>query len=103
MTHGKYILVNGEPVEEPDLTKWGEWFEGNSTERIVARTKIGDAEVSTVFLSIDHSFLEKGPVLWETMVFGGPLGGKMNRYRTRAQAEAGHAAMVKRCRAARGE
>lgn len=36
--------------------------------RIIAKTTVGDYEVSTVFLVIDHGF--KGiPVLFETMIF----------------------------------
>lgn len=42
--------------------------------RKVANTEFGSfCEVSTVFLSTDHNFRFVGPpVLWETMVFGGP-------------------------------
>ena len=75
-----------------------------STERHcrVDKTELGDdAWVSTVFLGMDHSFgREGGPVLFETMVFGGPLDGEQDRYRTIDEARAGHAAMVERARAA---
>jgi hypothetical protein len=60
------------------------------------------AEVSTVFLGLDYSFEHhgRGPILWETMVFGGPLDEEMDRCGgTREQAEAMHAAMVERVRA----
>jgi hypothetical protein len=45
--------------------------------------------VSTVFLGLDHGFgfaTEHGPVLFETMVFGGRLDGHMERSRTREDA-----------------
>lgn len=57
--------------------------------------------MSTVFLGLDHSHTSKGlPVLWETMVFGGPLDQEMDRYTSREDAVEGHEAMVKRVRAA---
>ena len=94
---GHYILDDqGEPVPEPDICKWGRWFE-NTENRIVARDEVGDAQVSTVFLGLDHSFLGVGaPVLWESMVFGGPLDGEQERYTSKAEALAGHADMVTR-------
>lgn len=58
--------------------------------RRVALTEIGDANVSTVFLAINHSFGE-GPGLWfETMIFGGDHDGYQERYETYEQAEEGH-------------
>lgn len=44
-----------------------------SEEARVAFTKIEEAEVSTMFLCFDHAFGRGPPVLWETMIFGGPL------------------------------
>lgn len=35
-------------------------------------TDKGRVEVSTIFLVLDHGRNESVPVLWETMVFGGP-------------------------------
>ena len=33
----------------------------------------GSGDLLTVFLGLDHDFLDRGdPILWETMVFGGP-------------------------------
>jgi len=58
----------------------------------VGRTQIdGDCWVSTVFLrGIDHSFFGGGPLLFETMVFGGEHDGDQWRYSTWAQAAEGH-------------
>jgi hypothetical protein len=49
--------------------------------------------VSTVFLGLDYGFRtdDGPPVLWESMIFGGPLSGEMRRYTSRADAIAGHA------------
>jgi hypothetical protein len=94
-----YILdAAGEPVEELDLMAWARWFERRDNGRIVKHQHIGDVLVSTVFLGIDHNWLRTGPpVLWETMVFGGPLAGEMDRCPgSRADALAMHARMVRR-------
>lgn len=66
----------------------------------VAHTDLGnEIEVSTVFLGIDHNFSGLGkPVLFETMVFNGPLDQEMNRYCTEAAAREGHKRMVQRVR-----
>jgi len=87
-----YILVNGKPVETNDVKTWGEWFA--SDDRRIARDKVGDSEVSTVFLGIDHQHGEGAPILFETLVFGGEFDEEMERYSTLEQAQAGHKAMV---------
>ena len=66
---GKYVLdADGNPKEEPDVLKWGKWFE--TTDRHIGNTKIGDVTVSTTFLGLNHAFGGGKPVLWETMIFG---------------------------------
>jgi hypothetical protein len=55
-----------------------------------------------VFLGLDHSFRQGPPILWETMVFGGPLDGEMMRYTSRAEAFDGHQEMCRRVREALG-
>lgn len=93
----RYILVNGEPVPEPDPRKWAIWFGTN--ERIVKRTLIGKVEISTVFIAIDHSFSDnEPPMLWGTMVFGGKLNYEQERYISLEDAKAGHNNMVERVR-----
>lgn len=74
-------------------------FERTFTDRHVGNDTIGDVEVSTVFLGIDHSFGSGPPLLFETMVFGGELDQEQERYSTEAEAAAGHRAMVERVRA----
>lgn len=98
---GKYILdAAGRPMAEPSLLRWVAWVE--VSDRKVAEDKIGDCRISTVFLSIDHNFDPKGPpILWETMVFGGPLDQEQRRCSgSREQAEAVHADMVALVKAA---
>lgn len=79
-------------VEEAWASKWSQGYVGN--------THIGgDVHVSTVFLVFDHGFGSEPPLVFETMVFGGPLDQEQDRYSTWEQAEAGHREMVKRVRA----
>jgi hypothetical protein len=93
-----YILRGKRAVKCDDATAWAKWFE-NSSNRIVTKEDINDVTVSTVFLGIDHAFRESSPpILFETMVFGGPLNEEQNRCSTWDEAEAMHAAMVKRVR-----
>jgi hypothetical protein len=61
----------------------------------------GGVHVSTVFLALDHSWADEGPpVVYETMVFGGPLDQEQVRYCTRVDAIDGHNAMILRVRLA---
>ena len=85
---------NGDIKPTYDLMKWGRWFE--AADRHVALTEVGGGKVSTVFLGLDHRFFGDGPpLLWETMVFGGPLDGRCERYCTRVEALAGHEEVVR--------
>jgi hypothetical protein len=94
-----YFNKDGDPI---DLREWARLLDDADYER-VALTTLGDSEVSTVWLGLDHSF-GPGPILiFETMVFGGPLSSEEERYTTLAQAQAGHEAMVERVRVAAAE
>jgi hypothetical protein len=74
---------------------------GDADARRVARTEVGDAVVSTVFLVIDHNWGDGPPLLYETMVFrdGDWVGEDQWRYSTRAAALAGHEEAVATLRA----
>lgn len=71
--------------------------------RQIALTVLGEGDdevrISTVFLVIDHG-LGNVPILWETMVFGGPLDMEQERYASREAALEGHQAMTARVLAA---
>lgn len=88
-----YILVNGEPVSAPDAVAWGTWFTSSHAERVVATTELVNARVSTVFLAIDADVAAL-PVLWETCVFSAHGPSVKRKYTSRADALAGHAAVV---------
>ena len=91
-----HYILDRHNVVATDLMTWARWFE--KAERRVDRTEIGEVFISTVFLGLDHSFGEGPPLLFETMVFGGPLDQDMERYSTWDEAVAGHKAMVARVR-----
>lgn len=87
-----YILAEDDtPVPCDDLLRWEEWMRKDDR-RTVAKTTIeGLGQISTVFLGIDHDWSFHGPpVLWETMIFGGPHDGYQDRYTSKAEALAGH-------------
>lgn len=91
----RYILDGKRAVECDDLVTWAKWF-GDRKNRRVADETIDGVRVSTVFLSLDHSFGEGPPMLFETMVFGGPMDQEQARCTTWDEAETMHAAMVAR-------
>lgn len=66
----KWILNdNNEPVQEPDLLKWGQWFQHNRERRIIKQEETKFYYVSTVFLALDHNWQGGPPILFETMTF----------------------------------
>ncbi len=63
--------------------------------KVVGRTEVADSLVSTVWLGTDYNAADDGPpIIFETMIFGGPLDQMTWRYATEAQAKAGHVAAV---------
>ena len=88
-----WVLRDKQTVRVASLEEWAREFELH--DRHVAITEIGACRVSTVFLGVDHSFHDEGPpLLFESMVFGGPLDQEQRRYSTWDEAEAGHAELV---------
>ena len=74
--------------------EWGELFSDKTYARI-ALTDLGDdVHVSTVWLGIDHGFGAGPPLIFETMIFGGPRNEDTERYTTKEQALAGHNRIV---------
>lgn len=98
-----YILAKDEKTPVPvSLSRWAKWRE--TADRRVAYYSSGfhrggipvdrwdsGISVSTVFLGLDHNLDDKGePILFETMVFGGPHDGYTKRYSTFVEAINGH-------------
>lgn len=59
-------------------------------DRTVKKSSIGEVSISTVFLVINHNFGDGPPLLFETMIFGGPEDEFQQRYFTWDEAAAGH-------------
>lgn len=96
-----YMLdADNHAIEIKDSLTWGRWLQ--DANRTVGMTQITSAiTVSTVFLGLDHRFFGKGPpILFETMIFGGPLDQETWRYSSWDDAEIGHRMMVAKARAA---
>ena len=79
---------------------WARWMEA-SRDRILAQTPIRRrprgrvVRVSTVFLGIDSRHLGDGvPILWETLIVGGPFDRWIARYTSALAAWRGHARSV---------
>lgn len=90
-----YRLVGKKVVPAQSLA---EAYAGN---RSLAKTDLpDDVHVSTVFLGLDHSWGGKPPVVFETMIFGGPHDMFQERYSDYDEALVGHERAVK---LARGE
>jgi len=103
----KYWIMDklGQPIQV-SMREWAEWFE--SSDRIVAQTRLGDIFISTVFLGMDHGFGRSSvPILFETMVFpennlsieeGGYVESECYRFATRTEALLNHKEMVEKYR-----
>jgi hypothetical protein len=96
----RYVIRDGEPVLEPDFLIWARENWG-SNDRVLAETIIipDEVRVSTIFTGVNTDYQKTGPpMLWETMIFGGPLSMEQVRYRSPEAALAGHEAMVLRAK-----
>jgi hypothetical protein len=81
-----YYNRRGEPMT---MEEWAAAFQRE--DRILAQTDLGTlGRVSTIWLGLDHNHGRGRPIIFETMVFGGPLDQEMLRYYTEEQAREGH-------------
>ena len=88
-----FIEVDGVPMPV-DLYTWARAFDQRDEAWRVGNDTIGEAQVSTVFLGLNHRHDAGAPLLYETMIFGGDHDEYQVRYTTREAAAAGHAAIV---------
>jgi hypothetical protein len=100
MMRGLYALdENRKPVKCETVYEWAEAMQGDAAEHVARRQvgfdTVGNIQLSTVFLGLDHGF-GFGPLrVFETAAFD--LAGGVNvidRYATWEEAEAGHAAAL---------
>lgn len=80
--------ANKVPIPCFDTLEWAEWF--GKTDRRVGLTEGDGWHVSTVFVGTDSNLFDGPPILFETMVFWNEEVGDLERYRTWAEAAAGH-------------
>jgi len=84
-----YYNRAGEPIDVDEFAR----LLGIPDYRVVAKTVVGDREVSTVWLGVDHGFGHApAPIIFETLVF--PECEDMWRYTTEQEARAGHDRVV---------
>lgn len=97
MKTGKYYILdkNNNPVEVEDVIEWARSFDRET--RVVKKTTTSHNHiVSTVFLGLDHSWVEGVVHLFETMIFSEDkdVDEYQERYSTWQEAEEGHDKIV---------
>ncbi len=85
----KYILDDDHNLVPATFDEWGAFF-SQIDKRRVARTNVNGCDVSTVFLGMNHNYGDGPPLLFETMIFGGPENDYTDRCTTWAEAEEMH-------------
>lgn len=104
---GWYIIENRVPIPMASaLISFYTWRdEQPESTWVVGKFRFLNTKVSTVFLGFDHNYYsyclqgvedeftvppEHRPILFETLIFGGPLDGQGERYYTWEEARLGH-------------
>lgn len=85
---------DGQPMPEQDAAA----LLRDEAYRRVGRDEGDGWMVSTVWIGLDHNYGDEPPLIFETMVFDGPLDGETVRYSTWTEAQAGHVDMVEQVR-----
>jgi hypothetical protein len=92
VTDGNYYILDaeGKPQPEPDFDRWVAWMQAHD-EPLGETLAAPGVMVCTRFIGLDQRRTEVGaPVLWETMIFGGPHDLHQVRYTSQAAAVKGH-------------
>lgn len=97
---GTYILRKRKKAIKVPLEDWARWMESirGTSKKFVAKKTIKGKRVSTVFLGLDHAWMEgQKPQIFETMVFEGEGYSEiyMRRYSTYNEAKKGHRKAIK--------
>jgi hypothetical protein len=90
-----YILTADNQPVAVSVREASKWIEKNPTKKQIGFDILEDENgneisVSTVFLGLDHSWDNKGLILWETMIFGGINDQYQERYNSYEDALEGH-------------
>lgn len=98
---GDYYDRNGQPITFEQWSALRADLDAFGYRRVGLTEVSRNVEVSTVWLGINHNWSDDGPpLIFETMIFGGPLDQEQWRYATEADAERGHEDAVRLARAA---
>jgi hypothetical protein len=101
-----YVLdADNHVVEASGVEEWGCFME-NERKHIGWTGITSECHVSTIFIGIDHRVYGDGPpILFETMIFGGPqeIDERTWRYANYDDAVIGHKMAVAKARAALGQ
>lgn len=94
MSRTTYWRLEGKTIKPSTIEEWAQLMNDGDSRRM-AWDQMGDVGISTVFLGLDHNFDPDGPPLvFETMIFGGPNDQHEWRYSTWAAAMNGHKRVV---------
>jgi hypothetical protein len=93
----RHYILDGKYPRAVPMLEWAKWLQEIGEGRVVRRTKLsGGIKVSTVFLGLDHRWDDQGPpLIFETMIFGGPRDQDQWRCSTWEQAERQHEEAVR--------
>lgn len=100
-----WVLDWDHTARRPVSLEEGALFKADHSKSVVQKTEVGEIEVSTVFLGIDHSFMSNKLVIFETALFGSKLlhGVRiMRRYSNWVEALAGHWEIVQELKESQG-
>lgn len=87
----RFYKLEGRRVVPCDLMEWAMIIENKDKSRQIAKTDMPNGVwVSTVIMGFDQGWGEGPPILFETMIFGGPHADATWRCSTYAQAEKQH-------------
>jgi hypothetical protein len=92
-----YYDRDGQPIT---MEEWAEKFEAMEY-KVVRQTRVGNMEVSTIWLGLDHGFgfvANQPPLIFETMIFGGDHDSDQWRFYTETEARAHHKMIVRELR-----
>lgn len=79
------------PVPCNSVIEWAQMMEGEQRKVAQDHDNEKSVSVSTVFLGMEHGHSRGKPLLFETMIFGGPRDQYQRRYTSWEEAERGHA------------
>lgn len=97
MTQDFYYDRHGQPLRDSEA--WSRLFSDPSYKRVAEDHVTDEVWVSTVWLGLNHNWGDGPPMIFETMVFGGPWDEDQWRYSTEEEALAGHRLIVAGLRA----